>query len=202
MSIMNYSVSVEFSRWQWSRRGAGIATTTIPTAAAKSRISARWIGPGGLRYRTAGSIRDTIARSVDHLPRRDRVLVTGFVYGDDRGQLPQVVDDFRATGLTHLVAVSGSNVALVLTMFGPVLRRLGGLWRLVAVVAILSQFALVTRGEPSVLRACVLAVVATGATVVGRPSSRLRLLAIAVADTVWLAVRSVRAPPNPQTRTP
>ena len=41
------------------------------------------------------------------LPPTTRSLFAGFVLGDDRGQPPEVVDDFRGAGLTHLLVVSG-----------------------------------------------------------------------------------------------
>jgi competence protein ComEC len=36
------------------------------------------------------------------------------VYGDDRNQDPLVAADFQGAGLTHLLAVSGQNVATTL----------------------------------------------------------------------------------------
>ncbi len=156
-------------RWLWPRHAVG--TVELDQAAPT--------GDGDVAHRWANRTRRVIEQSVRSLSPRDRALVTGFVYGDDRGQLPEVVDDFRATGLTHLLAVSGSNVAVVLAGFGPLLRRLSHWPRLVAVMLLLFEFALVTRAEPSVLRACVLAVLATGSVTIGRPASSLRLLALA-----------------------
>ena len=144
------------------------------------------IGAGRWPFRVANAIRDRIARSGDDLSRRDQILLAGFVYGDDRGQLPEVVDDLRATGLTHLLAVSGQNVAYVLLVLGPLLRRLSMLLQMVVLAGVLAEFVVVTRAEPSVLRACLLALAAVGARSVGRPVSSQRLLAVVV--TVLLLV--------------
>ena len=42
-----------------------------------------------------------------------RALLLGIVLGEDEGLEPALRDDFRASGLYHLLAVSGQNVALV-----------------------------------------------------------------------------------------
>ena len=39
--------------------------------------------------------------------------------GDDRHQPPDMTDAFRAAGLTHLLAVSGQNVAFALVIAAP-----------------------------------------------------------------------------------
>ena len=184
MQLSTRPAGLADQRWLWPRRVAGRA----------SLQSVRRVDAGSAPYRLANRIRSLIVSSAGSMSKRDRILLTGFVHGDDRGQLPEVVDDFRATGLTHLLAVSGSNVAMVLVMFDGLLRRLGRWWRLAAVVSLLGEFILLTRGEPSVLRACVLAVLATGASSAGRPATSLRLLALATAVLVLfdpLLVRSV-----------
>jgi ComEC/Rec2-related protein len=127
------------------------------------------------------------------LPDRQRPLFLGFVLGDTRGQTADVTDDFRGSGLTHLLAVSGENVAFVLALAGPMLRRLSLRPRFVATIAIIGFFALVTRFEPSVLRASVMAALAVSATTLGREASRVRLLALAVALLVVIDPFLVRA---------
>ena len=107
---------------------------------------------------------------------------------------PTLADDFRGSGLTHLLAVSGENVAFVLAVAGPVLRRLPLAPRWAVTLGVLAFFALVTRGEPSVLRAAAMAALATTAFVAGRPAPALRHLALAVCGLVLvdpLLVRSV-----------
>lgn len=140
--------------------------------------------PGHVVHRLANGFRTLLARGVAHLPRQLRVLFTGFVLGDDRGQAPEVADDFRGAGLTHLLVVSGQNVAFVLAVVSPLVGRLGPRSRLVAVGVVLAGFALVTRFEPSVLRATAMAAVATVAGVSGRPIPGLRVLALAVTALV------------------
>ncbi|HET7487601.1 MAG TPA: ComEC/Rec2 family competence protein [Acidimicrobiales bacterium] len=138
-------------------------------------------GPGNPLAGLANDVRRTLLHGVASLPPERRALFAGFVLGDDRDQDPVSVDDFRAAGLSHLLAVSGENVAFVLALAGPALRLLGLRGRLLAGLAVLVFFGVLTRWEPSVLRASAMAAVTMLAAAVGRPASTLRVLALAVA---------------------
>lgn len=140
--------------------------------------------PGGPVSRFANELRRTLVRGASSLGTERRALFTGLVLGDDREQSPLEVDDFRAAGLSHLLAVSGQNVAFVLAVAAPLLRRLGLRSRLVAGIGILLGFGVLTRWEPSVLRAVAMAVVAMAASTAGRAATSVRLLALAVAGLV------------------
>ena len=110
----------------------------------------------------------------------DRALYAGLLLGDQRQQGPVAADDFRGAGLTHLLAVSGQNVAFVLVIVGPLLARLRLTPRLLATLAVLLFFALVTRFEPSVLRATAMAGCAAVAVTLGREADSRRMLGVAV----------------------
>jgi ComEC/Rec2-related protein len=91
-----------------------------------------------------------------------------------------VADDVDAAGLTHLLVVSGENVAFVLALVGPLLRRLPAGGRLGATLAVVGWFALLTRGEPSVLRAVAMASTRAVAEAAGREASGPRALGLGV----------------------
>lgn len=136
--------------------------------------------PGSPPSRIANRLRRLLVEGAAPLTPEQRSLYTGVVIGDDRAQSVELADDFLGAGLTHLLAVSGQNVAFVLTLAGPVLRRLR-LWsRLGVTLGVIGMFAVMTRFEPSVLRAAVMAALATTLTTMGGPVSRLRVLALAV----------------------
>ena len=139
---------------------------------------------GSPHTRIANSIRRTIESGASSMNRDERALFVGLVYGDDRQQSPLTADNFDAAGLTHLLAVSGQNVAFVLAITGPVLRRLGHRQRFTFVLALLLLFATVTRFEPSVVRASVMTSVAAVAALVGTEMSSRRILGVAVAALV------------------
>lgn len=147
-------------------------------------VSVESFDVGSPHTRIANSIRRTIESGASSMNRDERALFAGLVYGDDRQQSPLTADNFDAAGLTHLLAVSGQNMAFVLAITGPVLRRLGHRQRFVFVLAVLLLFATVTRFEPSVVRASVMTAVAAVAALVGTEMSSRRILGVAVAALV------------------
>lgn len=142
--------------------------------------------PGSLATRAANGLRRTLERGAGSLDVEQRSLLLGVVLGDDREQPAELEEAFRGAGLSHLLAVSGQNVAFVLALAGPVLRRLGLRGRWAATLGLIAFFGLLTRWEPSVLRAAAMAALACTAGTLGRPASRLRLLALAVTLVVLI----------------
>ena len=139
-----------------------------------------YVSPGSFTARFSNGIRHRMLASGSVLSANSRALYGGFLLGDDRDQRPEVADDFRAAGLTHLLVVSGQNVAFTLAVFSPLLMRLSLRNRFVAVLIILSVFASVTRFEPSVLRAVAMAALVALSRLLGRPQHSVRILALAV----------------------
>ena len=138
-------------------------------------------GPAAPASRFVNSVRRTLSEGSSGLPSGDRALFLGIVIGDDRGQFPATADDFRAAGLGHLLVVSGQNVAFVLAIVGPMVARLRPGSRLVILILLLMVFLLLTRFEPSVLRAVVMAGVSVGATALDLDVDGRKALSWAVA---------------------
>lgn len=145
-------------------------------------------------YRLANGVHRLLARGAGSLGEERRALFLGLVLGDDRAQTDVDRFRFRSTGLGHLLAVSGQNVAFVLVLARPILSRCGLRARVLVGLAVLVLFVLVTRAEPSVLRATAMAAVALVAAGTGRVASGRRILALAVAGLLVadpVLVRSV-----------
>jgi competence protein ComEC len=134
--------------------------------------------PPSLLWRAANDLRGRVLGGSASLPAAEGALVAGFLFGDTRGIPATVEDEFRAAGLTHLLAVSGANVAFVLSLAAPVLSRVGLRGRLLGGLTVLALFGTMTRWEPSVLRATTMAAAAMVALHLGRPTAGLRVLAL------------------------
>ena len=150
-------------------------------------------GPAAPLAGFANRVRRLLASGARSLSDDDRALFTGMVYGDDRNQSARLSDDFRAAGLGHLLVVSGQNVAFVLALAAPLAGRLRPGIRLVLLMGVLGVFAVLTRFEPSVLRAVTMAAVAVGSAALGRPEAGRRTLAWAVAGVLVVDPFLVRA---------
>lgn len=137
------------------------------------------VGPSSPLPRLANRLRSIVLAGTNLAPPAERALLAGLLLGDTRAVSRSTVEDFRASGLTHHLAVSGENVAFVLALAGPLLRRLGFRGRFLVGLVVIVVFGTMTRWEPSVLRAVTMAGCAMFAGFLGRPASGLRLLLLA-----------------------
>ncbi|NDH98651.1 MAG: ComEC/Rec2 family competence protein, partial [Actinobacteria bacterium] len=113
----------------------------------------------------------------------------GLAIGDEQHMSPELVEQMRNSGLAHLTAVSGGNVAMVV---GAVLGiawilRLPVAVRVVCALAALGFYVVVVHPQPSVLRAAVMGSVVVVSLVVGGRRSGPSILAAAVLILVVLA---------------
>jgi competence protein ComEC len=141
---------------------------------------AETVRAGAPLHRAANALRTLLGRAADHMPPNEAGLYLGLVVGDDRGQSPAMVESFRASGLSHLTAVSGQNVAFLLAALAPLLTRTRTWWRVGLTAAFLVWFVVVTRAEPSVIRAAASAAVSAVAFARGADVSGRRMLALAM----------------------
>ena len=152
-------------------------------------------GPGPVDVAVT-SVRAGLRAAVAGLPEDPRALVPALVVGDTDGMPEGLTERFRATGLTHLTAVSGANLTLLLAALVWAAARMGvlGWWRRALTVAGVVAFVLLCRSEASVLRAAAMGLVGLAALGWGGARQGLRYLSWAVVGLViidpWLA-RSV-----------
>jgi len=105
-----------------------------------------------------------------HAPVGD--VLQGMVLGDDEGVSSQVIDDFRRSGLLHIMAVSGENVVLLCTMwsFAFMLFGVPRLARTLALLPIVVTYVLLTGASPSIVRAGIAGIAGLLAVMASRPT--------------------------------
>ncbi|MER5346524.1 ComEC/Rec2 family competence protein [Streptomyces mirabilis] len=144
--------------------------------------------------RFAGRLREGLRQATDGLEADARALLPGLVVGDTSRVTPELDEAFKATDLTHLLAVSGGNFTILLALFvGPpglaqraerrgLAPRLGIPLRATALLggAVTLGFVIVCRPDPSVLRAAACGSIALLALATGRRRSLIPALATAV----------------------
>lgn len=144
-----------------------------PTAVSEAPRYQRWAAH--LRVRLADAAAQALSPDAAG-------LLPGLVVGDTSAQLPQTRNDFFASGLAHLTAVSGANVSIVLGAVLLVVRAVGVGPKVGAVLAgfALIAFVIVARPSPSVVRAAAMGSVTLLALVVGRRRQALPALGASV----------------------
>lgn len=115
-------------------------------------------------------------------------LIPGMVIGDTSKQSVEFKNQMRRSGLTHLVAVSGANFAIVsaFVLWGMqfVFRKVN--YRLIATAIALAAFIALVRPSPSVLRAAAMAAVLLVAYGTRQGRDPLPALGFAIAAVVIL----------------
>jgi len=187
-------------RWTELRPGQQVTTTgQLAPADRSADIAAvlrvwdppRIAGPPGLPGRLTEPLRAGLREAVDGVGAGG--LVPALVVGDESMLPASVRADMQATGLSHLTAVSGTNVTIVLVAVLGLARWVGvrgyGLPSLGGLTVV--GFVLLARPEPSVLRAAAMGLVAVAAlTVSGRrrgPSALAAAVLVLLLADPWLA---------------
>ena len=107
-------------------------------------------------------------------------VAIGLAFGGSAGMSRPAVEAFRASGLAHLLAVSGGNVALLVALIVVVVWVAGGtrrqaLWCSLAVIVL---YVSVVGLSPSVLRAGLAGIVGCLVWLLGRPGDAWRALGL------------------------
>lgn len=126
------------------------------------------------------------------LPGDPGALLAGILYGD-RGLSKDAAASFRFAGMTHIIAVSGSNITIVVSVLVPALIALG-LRRQSAILysgAGILLFVLFTGAGSSIVRAAIMGWLALLARVFGRRPNAGHLLLLAAAMIVFFDPRAL-----------
>ncbi|WP_194763325.1 ComEC/Rec2 family competence protein [Microbacterium sp. UFMG61] len=144
-------------------------------------------------FAAAAELRRVFIDRARRLPEPGAGLLPGLAVGDTRAVSQELTEQMKASGLSHLTAVSGANCAIVVgALFWLTALCSGGRRTRVVVAALgLSGFIVLVTPEPSVIRAGVMAGVAMLAVLLGRPSAGAGMLALSATGILlvdpWLA---------------
>lgn len=151
-------------------------------AASEPRVLT-WIKPTPADY-----LKQRFIGSLAALPENAQALLPGMLYGDRSGQDEALSEAMKTSGLSHLTAVSGSNIALIGALVLTLLR-LFAIPRAVSTILMISAVGLFTwfvGPDPSVLRASLMGSIAVVSLLLGRGQGSLGILC--VTGTILLLV--------------
>jgi len=160
-------------------RGKGVrGTVMVPNSAKVMMLSEQ----RNLFGRTVNGVRGWILACFrSNLTATPAALASGFLIGETHNIPDPVYLAFRRTGTMHLLAVSGSNVALVLVAAFFLLRfvRLNSVFRAIILLAVIILFSNLSYNQPSVVRASIMAALIIGARIVYRRGDLNNIIAAA-----------------------
>ncbi len=119
-------------------------------------------------------------------PEPHASFMAGLITGSRRGIPQHLLDDFQATGLTHIIAISGYNIAIVIAVISGAFFFLPLKWRFAPSIFAIVAFTFFVGASPSVVRAAVMGGLGLFALQVGRQKhSLIAILFTAAVMTAW-----------------
>jgi competence protein ComEC len=104
------------------------------------------------------------------LPEPQASLLSGILLGIDSSLPAEVQEDFRVTGTSHVIAISGYNIVILIGIFSTITVGLVGRRRAFYVIVIaLIAYAIMVGGSASVVRATIMGILLLWAEHIGRP---------------------------------
>lgn len=136
-------------------------------------------------------LRKFIAQRAKVFPEKEGSLIVGMLIGQRQNIPEEVSNAFKTTGLTHIVAVSGFNMTIIVTALGTLVWHFGRRATNVLTLVVIFAFVVVTGATAAVVRAAVMAVLMVTAQLLGRQYASLHALLIVCAIMVFQNPRIV-----------
>lgn len=108
-------------------------------------------------------------------------FAAGLLLGARRGIPPDLMEDFNISGLTHIIAISGYNITLIIVFVSGLLRFLNKKWQTIMATLVIFLFVVLVGGTAAVVRAAIMGVLGLWAVWFGRKAEVTRLLAFTAA---------------------
>lgn len=177
--------------WEEVTSGQRLALTAVVREADPGRLTAAVVSARGppetegrpsAPHRFAAHVGERLAAASAAAPDPEAGLIPALAVGDTSGMDPGLSQDFRDTGLVHLVVVSGYHLSLVVgvVLAAAAALRAGPRARVAAGAAAVAGVVVVAGPQPSVLRAAVMSGMMLLALAAGRPRAVMPALATAV----------------------
>ncbi len=120
----------------------------------------------------------TVLHSLFSSPESD--LLAGILLGRDQGLSPQLQEAFQRTGTTHIIAISGFNIAILAGLFAGISTRLfGRKWGAAAAIIGISGYTVLVGADAAVVRAAIMGALGVFGGMFGRRQNGLNSLGLA-----------------------
>lgn len=144
-------------------------------------------GGGSPLTRTLTWLRTSAEEKLTRIfPEPSASLLAGLLTGSRKGLPPALSETFRITGLTHILAISGFNITIIISIMTGALFFLPLRWRLIPSITMIVLFTLFVGAEASVVRAAIMGILGLLALHTGRMvHARLAVLWTAFFMLMW-----------------
>ncbi len=134
-----------------------LAVSRVYSVLDRATVTVQGPNRGNAFLATLYGFRESLeARIATLYPEPHGALLAGLLVGSRAGFPESVQEALRRAGLTHLVAISGANITMLLACAGPLLKRFPWGWRLIPSLLLVASFTLLTGASASVTRAAIM----------------------------------------------
>ncbi len=126
-------------------------------------------------YRIKNNFIAAVSRKI---PEPENSLLVGILLGQKRGIPQTIIDQFIVTGTSHIIALSGFNITIIINNIARALNRFGRRASFIISMVLIILFVIMTGASASVVRAAVMGIMAQFATNIGRIYSASNAIAL------------------------
>lgn len=117
----------------------------------------------------------------NNFPNPESALLRGILLGDESGITSELEDAYSRTGTSHIIAISGFNMAVLASIITLLFRRrLGRKWGSVLAISVLALYTIFVGDNPAVTRAFAMSSIAILGTIIARRGNLLNGLGLSV----------------------
>ena len=130
--------------------------------------------------------RDWLLQILQENLREPAASLSGGILIGQRASIPsEILKDFQTVGLTHILAISGFNITLIINLLIFFLARVGRFWRLFWAIVLISFFVILTGASASVVRAAVMGLLIFSVKIMHRKVTVFKAITMSTFLIIW-----------------
>ncbi|MBN1258826.1 ComEC family competence protein [Candidatus Peregrinibacteria bacterium] len=153
----------------------------------RPRVTVLQTGQGSLFWKAMYALQETFMSRINRLfPEPQASFEAGLLVGARKGIPPELMEKFNITGLTHIIAISGYNIAIIIAAVMWCLKSFPRKTAFFIAIAAIILFTLFVGASPSVVRASIMGILGLIALNCGRQNNiHITILFTAFFMVLW-----------------
>lgn len=143
-------------------------------------ISVIEVGEGNLFWEAMFFLKEKFEKALNEIfPEPTASLASGLLLGSRKGMPDEILENFRISGLTHIVAISGYNITIVIAFVGAIFSFMSKRRQIIFACVFVALFALFVGASAAVVRASIMGIIGLTAIWFGRQNVTLNAMILA-----------------------
>lgn len=137
---------------------------------------------GSIIYSISNKISEKIKNNINKILEKEPAkIVNGIVLGDKKDIEEDIIDDFKVSGISHILAISGMHISYIILIFELVLKKGVGKNRTkIFIIVFLCFYMFITGFSPSIVRASVMGILLLSSSIFHRKNDVLTSMSLSL----------------------